>query len=111
MFKPEQLITARFGSESKWRAANDAIWHYFQQHQNDRLGLSQIRSMAAEIGVSLEDLLSVLSLLTGPTNDFVKCVFYHLTDAGGVLMEDSEIGEIRPVFRKVYPIGENLRKC
>ncbi len=80
--RAERLITKQFGDDLKWQRTNDAIWHFFKQHENESLGLSEIAAIASEIDVSVEDVLSVLSLLTGPSKEFTRCVFYRRESNG-----------------------------
>ena len=61
----EKLIQEQFGREPKWAWINQALWQHFESKSGKRLGLSGIKLIASSLGVSIDEVLSVISLLTG----------------------------------------------
>jgi type I restriction enzyme R subunit len=76
------LVQKQFGVEAKWRQVNHAIWEYFAHHRGERIGLSEVKQIASAISVSEDEVFSVLGLLTGPHQDFIRRVYYRRTEAG-----------------------------
>jgi type I restriction enzyme R subunit len=88
----ENLIRRQFGAEEKWVRINHMIWNYFKAHKGKRLGLSEIRRIASSMNISIDDVLSVLSVLAGPRQEFIRRVYYQRASAGqGEEVPPSEI--------------------
>jgi hypothetical protein len=77
-----QFIRQQFGADEKWQRINQLLWDYFTTYHGERLGLSSIRRIAVLLGVSLDDVLAVVSVLTGPHSAFLRRVYYYRTHAG-----------------------------
>jgi type I restriction enzyme R subunit len=77
-----QLIQKQFGSSAKWVQINQALWEYFEASGGGRLGLSGVQRISSELGISIDDILSVMSLLTGPRQEFLRRVYYRRVDSG-----------------------------
>lgn len=75
------LIRQQFGADEKWQRINQLLWDYFTTYQGARLGLSGIRRIAVLLSVSLDDVLAVVSVLTGPSQAFLRRVYYDRTSA------------------------------
>jgi len=78
----ELLVTRQFGIDAKWQEINEAIWHFFAAHPRQRLGLPDIIKMAESSKLNVEDVFSVLTLLSGPDNEFLSRVYYRPADSG-----------------------------
>jgi hypothetical protein len=76
------LIRQQFGADEKWGRINQLLWDYFTAYQGARLGLSGIRRIALLLSVSLDEVLAVVSVLTGPGQAFLRRVYYDRTSAG-----------------------------
>jgi type I restriction enzyme R subunit len=79
-----QFVQKQFGSEAKWARINRAIWDFFETRQGERLGLGDLQRIAREQNLSVEDMLSVISLLTGPRQDFLRRLYYQLSLSGQI---------------------------
>lgn len=77
-----QCIRQQFGADEKWGRINQLLWDYFTTYQGARLGLSGMRRMALLLSVSLDDVLAVVSVLTGPSQAFLRRVYYYRISAG-----------------------------
>lgn len=77
-----QCIRQQFGADEKWQRINQLLWDYFTTYQGARVGLSGMRRIAILLSVSLDDVLAVVSVLTGPSQAFLRRVYYHRTKAG-----------------------------
>lgn len=73
----ETFIKQQFGVDPKWAKINEAIWEYFVDEHGKRLGLSAINQIAVRLEVSVDNILSVVSLLTGPNQDYLRRVYYR----------------------------------
>jgi type I restriction enzyme R subunit len=76
------FVRKQFGAEEKWMRMNHMIWEYFRAHTGGRLGLPEIRRRASTMSISVDDVLSVLSVLTGPHQEFIRRVYCQRTSAG-----------------------------
>jgi type I restriction enzyme R subunit len=76
------LVQKQFGVEAKWRQVNEAIWEYFANYQGERIGLSEIKRIASNVSVTEDEVFSVLALLTGPHQDFIRRVYYRRAEDG-----------------------------
>jgi len=77
-----ELLERQFGFDIKWRNINRALWDYYSANSGDRLGLSGIQRIAVGLNVSVEDIFAVMSMLTGPTQEFLRRVYYRLDETG-----------------------------
>lgn len=76
-----QFIRQQFGTDEKWQRINQLLWDYFTTYQGERVGLSGIRRIALLLSVSLDEVLAVVSVLTG-CQAFLRRVYYDRTNAG-----------------------------
>lgn len=76
----ETFVQQQFGIDPKWSKINKAIWDYFVDEHGKRLGLSAINQIAIQLEVSVDDILSVVSLLTGPNQDYLRRIYYRQSD-------------------------------
>jgi len=60
---------------------NQLLWDYCTTYHGARLDLSGIRRIAVLLSVSLDDVLAVVSVLTGPSQALLRRVYYHRTNA------------------------------
>lgn len=97
----ETFIQEQFSTDPKWVKINKAIWDYFIDEHGKRLGLSAIYQIATQLHVSVDDILSVVSLLTGPSQDYLSRVYYRQLEQGKIeLLSNDEV--IRQTRRWYY---------
>jgi len=77
-----RFVHRQFGPDKKWAQINQALWGFFSEHNGARLGLSTISKIAADLSLNVDDILSVLSLLTGPDHEFIRSIYYRRTATG-----------------------------
>lgn len=82
MEQSERFISRQFGPDQRWIKTNKAIWEFFLEHNDGRLGLSTLSKIAADLSLEVDDFLSVLGLLTGPSHKFFRSVYYRRTTTG-----------------------------
>ena len=88
----DAFIRQQFGTDPKWSKINTAIWDYFVTERGRRLGLSSINQIAIRLGVSVDDILSVVSLLTGPNQEYLRRIYYRQAESGRIeLVPDNEV--------------------
>ena len=79
-----RLIQQQFGSEPKWLQINDCIWDYFETQKGTRLRLTEIKQIATKTALNVDNFLSVLSLLAGGKEPFLRFVYYRQLDSGQI---------------------------
>jgi len=87
-----RLLQSQFGNDAKWQRINQALWDYFVANRGGRLGLSGGRQIAARLNVSVDDILSAMSMLTEPKQEFLRRVYYQRKDSGQ--SKEMPIGEV-----------------
>jgi type I restriction enzyme, R subunit len=101
ILQAQTFIQQQFGSEPNWAKINTAIWDYFITEHDKRLGLSGIHQIAIRLEVSVDDILSVVSLLTGPNQDYLRRIYYREPEPGKIeLLSGDEV--IRQTRRWYY---------
>jgi type I restriction enzyme R subunit len=94
MEKAEQFVSRQFGPDQRWIRINRAIWEFFLEHQEARLGLSAMSKIAADLSLSVDNFLSVISLLAGPDQEFIQRIYYRQTSSGEeVQMPAAEVAQ------------------
>jgi hypothetical protein len=90
----EQVITSAFGSHQKWQQITEGVWRYFQLQVDDPIKLSDIKRMGGELGVSPNDVSTVLQVLTNAEPPLIATTFAKLNRIEG---EEQEValGEVR----------------
>jgi type I restriction enzyme R subunit len=78
----EALIRKQLGGDGRWLRISRAIWHYFESHESERLGLSEVQLIASAEEATVDDVLTVISLLAGPEPKFIRRVYYRRVSAG-----------------------------
>jgi len=86
----EAFVLQQFTADPKWAKINAAIWDYFAHENGKRLGLSAISQIAEHIEVSVDDILSVVSLLTGPNQDYLNRIYYRQPEVDKIELVPSE---------------------
>ena len=76
------FLQRQLGKDVKWQNINQAIWGYFRANHGGRLGLSGARQIAARLEVGVNDVVSAMSMLTGPDNGFLQQVYYQDANFG-----------------------------
>lgn len=76
------LVESQFGNEAKWARINSALWQYFETRHGELLGLSGVRRIASSLAVSVDDVLSVMTLLNGPREEFLRHIYYRRVAPG-----------------------------
>lgn len=94
------FVQKQFGKDKKWIQINQTIWDFFRVNKGKRLGLSDIKIMAADKGLSVNDFLSTLGLLAGHKAEFIKLVYYKRNDFGEI--EDLLTNEIMAKVQDYY---------
>jgi hypothetical protein len=82
MERAERFIQRQFGADARWTKVNRVIWGFFMAHQGERLGLTAISEMAASRSLTVDEFMSILGLLTGPDNEFIRRIYYRRTPTG-----------------------------
>lgn len=96
-----EFVRQQFGQDPNWMEINDAIWLYFSENPGKRLGLSAISQIAVYRELSVDDMLSVISLLTGPRQDFLRPIYYRQSEPSReLLLSVDEV--VRQVRRRYY---------
>jgi len=98
--KAEGIIQESFGADPKWGKINTSIWEHFSYGKKGRLGLSAMKQIAAHLEVSADEILSVIGLLTSPSQDYLKQVFYRQLAPGKIELVSSD--EIIHQIRQLY---------
>lgn len=95
--KAKTYVQEQFGDDPKWAEINSSIWKYFGSDAGRRLGLSGMQKIANELEVTLDEVQSVISILTGPSQDYLRRVYYRRLESGmfELLSDDEVIHQIR----------------
>lgn len=70
----EKIIQNQFGSELKWKSINRAIWNRLMDFET--LDLAHASKIAESNSIKIEDVLTLLSLLSNPAFNLLKQVYY-----------------------------------
>jgi type I restriction enzyme R subunit len=97
-------ISRHFGPAAKWRGIGDGLASYFEAHAGDAIMLSGIEQLAGELQVAVDDVLTVLQVLSADDIAVLERTYTKREE-----MADAErpvaAGEIRSGLASLYARG------
>jgi len=98
-------IAKHFGSAAKWRGIGDGLACYFELNAGEPIMLSGIEQLAGELQVAVDDVLTVLQVLS---TDDIALLERTYTKRDDITADGQEValGEIRSGLASMYARGE-----
>lgn len=98
-------VSQRFGQAAKWRGITEGLAGYFEANAGDPIMLSDIEKLAGELQVTVEDVATVLQILSADDIGLLERTYSKVEPVDGEV-RDVATGEIRTGLASLFSRGE-----
>lgn len=78
--RSSEVIASNFGKDKKWEQINSSLYNIIEKNNNEYFDLNDIQSVSKNSQSELNDVFSVIGLLSSPDKDLLKLEFFNNDD-------------------------------